>query len=270
MVRAHPGIGIVKDSKGFIYYTDLLHVWKIANGRKKIVVPNVHTHELHVDKADNLYGEGGYYDDKEKKFYHYLWRYGKNGRLDTVIGMREAYKQHNFSLARDKDGNEYYIKQFLINPDTNRIYQKPRGGKERIWASGNFKGVRWLHPQDDGSLLYVFNNALYRVKNKGEVQLVKNGLANDRPSFRLAGNNRMVWGTWQDKHGNIYVAVFSDGAVKKIDTKGNMITLYQSKRNWTPLHGVFDDQGRMYVLESSDKNEVRVTVAGPEGSKVIH
>jgi len=27
---AHPGIGIVKDSKGNIFYTDLKQVWKIS------------------------------------------------------------------------------------------------------------------------------------------------------------------------------------------------------------------------------------------------
>ena len=62
--QAHPGIGIVKDSKGSIYYTDLKQVWKITNGNKTVVVPNVHTHELYVDKNDDLYGEGGYYDEK--------------------------------------------------------------------------------------------------------------------------------------------------------------------------------------------------------------
>ncbi|MDP9229560.1 MAG: hypothetical protein M3O67_02675 [Bacteroidota bacterium] len=36
---AHPGIGIVKDSKGNIYYTDLKHVWKIStDGNRTVVV----------------------------------------------------------------------------------------------------------------------------------------------------------------------------------------------------------------------------------------
>ncbi len=65
---AHPGVGIVKDSKGNIYYTDLKQVWKIANGKKTVVVPNVHTHELYFDKNDNFYGEGGYYDARLKNF----------------------------------------------------------------------------------------------------------------------------------------------------------------------------------------------------------
>lgn len=54
--QAHPGVGIVKDSKGNIFYTDLKQVWKISNGIKAVVLPNVHTHELYIDKNDNLYG----------------------------------------------------------------------------------------------------------------------------------------------------------------------------------------------------------------------
>ena len=50
--HAHPGVGIVRDRAGNVYYTDLTHVWRIApNGRKAIVVRNVHTHELAMDAA---------------------------------------------------------------------------------------------------------------------------------------------------------------------------------------------------------------------------
>ena len=46
---AHPGIGIVKDSKGNIFYTDLKQVWKIDyNEKKTAVVNDVHTHELNL------------------------------------------------------------------------------------------------------------------------------------------------------------------------------------------------------------------------------
>ncbi|MEJ0031960.1 MAG: hypothetical protein WDO15_16965 [Bacteroidota bacterium] len=43
----HPGIGIVEDSRSNIFYTDLSKVWKVTpDGRKSIVVQDVHTHEL--------------------------------------------------------------------------------------------------------------------------------------------------------------------------------------------------------------------------------
>lgn len=264
---AHPGIGIVKDSKGNIFYTDLTHVWKISNGIKKIVVPDVHTHELYIDKNDNLYGEGGHYDSKTEKFYNYLWVHRPDGKTDTVLGMKEAYVHQDFSLARDKQGNEYYTKRFLVRPDTTHIFRKPPGGEETIFATGSFNGVTWLHPQDDGSLFYVSNNAIYRVDSLGNIRLEKENVGNRKPSFKFSGNSITIWGVWQDLAKNIYVAVFSDQAVKRIDPSGNMTDIYKSKGNWAPLHGVFDNDNKLWVLESSDKNDVRVTLAGTIAAK---
>ena len=63
---AHPGIGIVMDSKGNVYYTDLTQVFKIdINGKKTVVVKNVHTHELYIDKSDNLFGEHLWYGGEQ-------------------------------------------------------------------------------------------------------------------------------------------------------------------------------------------------------------
>ena len=259
--RAHPGIGIVKDSKGNIYYTDLKQVWKITNGNKTVLIPNVHTHELFIDKNDNLYGEGGDYDATANKFYHYLWVYRPNGQFDTVMGMKEAYVHQDFSLARDTYGNEYYSKQFLIRPDTTHIYRKTPSGNETIFATGSFKGVTWLHPQEDGSLLYISKNALYTVDSSGNIRLVKDNIANTKPSFKFSGNSITIWGVWKDNASNIYIAVFSDQIVKKIDVNGNMTVVYASKGEWAPLHGVFDNNNKLWVLESSDKNDVRVTLA---------
>jgi hypothetical protein len=260
--QAHPGVGIVKDSKGNIYYTDLHQVWKISKGKKTLVVPSVHTHELWIDQNDNLYGEGGYYDDKTVKFYHYLWVSRANGKIDTVIGMKEQFIHQDFSLAKDKKGNEYYIKRFLFpHTDTTRIYRKSPEGKETILASGNFKNVNWLHPQDDGSLFYVSNNAIYKVDTLGNIRLVKEHVGTTKPSFKFSGNNIAIWGIWQDNTKNIYAAFFSDKTVKKIDTAGNITDIYKSKGSWTPLHGVFDNDNKLWVLEGSDKNEMRVMLA---------
>jgi hypothetical protein len=261
LTLAHPGIGIVKDSKGNIYYTDLKQVWKISDGRTEVVVPGVHTHELYMDPNDNLFGEGGMYDPRKDKHYYFLWVYRANGTFDTLISLREAYIQQDFSLARDQHGNEYYIKQFLKNPDTNHIYRRTPDGKETTFARGNFKGVKWLHPQNDGTLLYTYGNDLYRATPSGNIILVKQGLANDTPSLKFSEMNKTTWGVWQDDQRNVYVAVFSDQAVKKIDSIGNMSVYYESKGNWTPLHGVFDNENKLWVLETSDKNDIRVSQA---------
>ena len=39
-ISAHPGIGIVKDSKGNIYYTDLKQVWRISSEGSKTAMLN--------------------------------------------------------------------------------------------------------------------------------------------------------------------------------------------------------------------------------------
>lgn len=259
---AHPGIGIVKNSKGEIYYTDLQQVWKIKGDQKTIAVPNVHTHELYIDEKDNLYGQHEYNPD-DTTFYHYLWVLRPNGQLDTIVDPRLAYQQVDFSLARDKRGNEYYTKQFLKQKDTAHIYIKTPDGKESIFARGTFKGVTWLHPQNDGSLLFVQHNHIYRAYPNGKVQTIAKNIAAAKPSFHFSGDSPTVWGVWQDAARNIYVAVFSDQVVKKIAPEGVVSNYYQSKGNWAPNHGVFDDEGQLWLLESSDKNEIRVIKASP-------
>jgi len=258
---AHPGIGIVKNSMGIIYYTDLHQVWKISNGTKSIAVPQVHTHELYIDAQDNLYGEHLYNNASGDTFYQYLWRLAPNGRLDTLLPAHEAYLQINFSLARDRHSNEYYTRRFLKRPNETHIYKKDSAGHETILARGNFKGVNWLHPQQDGSVLFVQNNTVYKVTPSGTLTTIAPNIGNAQPSFSFSGNNVMVWGVWQDAAANTYVAVFSDQAVKKVTPDGKISIYYQSKGNWAPLHGVFDNEGKLWVLESSDKNEIRAVQA---------
>ncbi|MEJ7913042.1 MAG: hypothetical protein WKF70_07800 [Chitinophagaceae bacterium] len=266
VVRAHPGVGIVKDTRGNVYYTDLQQVWKISNGTRKVVVPNVHSHELYISPNDDLYGENETYDDKANKFFHYLWVYHPNGQLDTLVGKKEAYIDQDFSLSRDDAGNEYYIKQFLVRPDTTHIFLKSGNGAESILASGKFKGITWLHPQAGGSLLYALNNAIYRVDTRGNVHLVKDSIGNTVSSFGFSRKSITIWGIWEDKEQNIYVAVFSDQTVKRIDKQGRLSNYYRSKGNWAPLHGVFDNDNKLWLMEGSDQNEVRVALANSHSS----
>lgn len=112
--RAHPGIGIVKDSKGNIYYTDLHQVWKInTSGHKSIAVQSVHTHELFMDAQDNLFGEHLWYNGENVDTWgHYVWKLNKEGRLDTLIQPSEGFLTQ-YSFVRDVAGNMYWAEQFI-------------------------------------------------------------------------------------------------------------------------------------------------------------
>jgi len=83
----HPGVGIVRNNQGTIFYTDLAHVWHLApDGTKSIAVSNVHTHELCLDAAGNLYGEHLWYEgDATRKWGHYVWRRSLDGKVEKII-----------------------------------------------------------------------------------------------------------------------------------------------------------------------------------------
>jgi hypothetical protein len=100
-VSAHPGIGIVMDSRGNVFYTDLKQVWKISpKGRKSIAAANVHTHELYIDANDNLYGEHLWYEgEATDKWGHYVWKLHADGKLEQVIPRREGFRAE-FFLSR--------------------------------------------------------------------------------------------------------------------------------------------------------------------------
>jgi hypothetical protein len=72
--QAHPGVGIVADSRGNVFFTDLKQVWKITpNGKQTVAVPSVHSHKLCLDPSGNLYGEHYWYDAKAEKWVRRVW-----------------------------------------------------------------------------------------------------------------------------------------------------------------------------------------------------
>ena len=101
--NAHPGVGIVEDSAGNIFYTDLAKVWRIAqDGTRSIAVPGVHTHELCLDAEDTLYGEHLWYEgDATKTWGHRVWKRTKDGVVRDVIPAREGFLT-DYSFVRDR------------------------------------------------------------------------------------------------------------------------------------------------------------------------
>lgn len=269
---AHPGIGIVQDSKGFVYYTDLRQVWKITpDGRRQAAVAQVHTHELYIDSNDNLYGEHLWYNgERENTWGHYVWRLSATGVLDTIRGPRAGFLE-GYSFVRDGRGNMYWVEQHRLS----RIQKKTPDGTITTLAKGWFKDIRWLHATPQGLLYFVAARDLYKVSPDGTVRRVANDITAQGAAFAGGGRAHALFGIWTDNAGNIYVANYSGRVVKRITPGGNIQNAVYSTVPWAPTGGLFDREGNLWLLEVSNTNEVRVRkmsatkLSVAEKSKVI-
>ena len=253
---AHPGIGIVQDSKGNIYYTDLEQVWKIAkNGSKSVAVKNVHTHELYIDAADNLFGEHLWYNGEKKDTWgHYIWCLKNNGSLDTVIKPTPGFLT-NYSFVRDKLGNMYWVERSAVS----QFKKKYPDGKIEIIAQGKFKDIRWMHATANGVVYFVDYHDLYKLSSNGKYVVIAKDIARQSAaSATLNSGRHSLFGIWTDKNNNIYIASYSGRVVKQISQTGEVKDLVYSIIPWGPTGGLFDEKGNLWVLEASVTNTVRV------------
>ena len=251
---AHPGIGIVKDSKGNIYYTDLSQVWKITpDGNKTTVVQHVHTHELYMDANDDLYGEHLWYNGESLDTWgHYAWCLRHTGKLDTIIKPTEGFLT-DYSFVRDSTGNMYWVQRFIVS----KFKKKTTDGQVITIAEGKFKNIRWMYARKDGTLYFIDLTDLYKLEN-GKFTLLAKDLHERTSIFEYSSLQHNVYGIWTDKNENIYVAVMGGQVVKKINSAGVVSNVIYTSGTWSPCGGIFDDNGDLWLMEGNALNEVRV------------
>lgn len=246
---AHPGIGIVRDSRGNLYYTDLKQVWKIApDGTKSVAVPGVHTHELYVDAEDNLFGEHLWYEgDATGRWGHRVWRLGADGTLADVIPARVGFRDDydDFHFVRDGRGAMYWADR----GEETAIRKRMPGGPVTTIARAPFRDVRWMTATADGTVFLVDRHDLVRVDPDGEVRTVVENLARRRRVFLFVRDSHAIMGLWTDAVGNVYAAVSSDGEVKRIDRAGRVRVVHRASPGWSPTGGLVAPNGDLVILE---------------------
>ena len=255
LISAHPGIGIVKDSQGNIFYTDLKQVWKITKeGKRTIAVPNVHTHELYIDANDNLFGEHLWYNGEQKNTWgHYLWSLKNDGPLIKLKDDTEGFPT-DYSFLRDEAGNMYWVERFKIS----RFKKKTPDGTITTIAEGKFKDIRWLHCSKDGTIYFIDLDQLYKLDTKGKVKLLAGELNENSTAFAMVGERHNAYGIWTDQLNNIYVALHGAQKVKKITPEGVQSSFLHSISPWSPTNGIFDDGGNLWLLEYTMTGQCRV------------
>lgn len=257
-VTAHPGTGIVKNSKGEIFYSDLARVWKVSPDEKtkKIVVPNVHTHELHIDKYDNLYGEHLWYEgEASDKWKHFVWKYDANGQFTKEMHDSDGFLS-NYSFNRDSAGNMYWIER---GKTESLFMRKAKNNVVEVMQTIKTTDVRWQFCRKDGTFYYIDDNDLYQIKNK-KVELLAENIDDKKVSATFSRPNHSIYGIWDDKIGNLYVALLEKREIRKVSLSGKATTIYKSPGSWSPTGGLVDEKGNLWVLENNAANQVRVVL----------
>lgn len=265
---ADPGIGIVRDRRGNIFYTDLKQVWKIApNGVKTVAVPNVHTHELCLDAEDNLYGEHLWYESTTvENWGHYVWKFTAAGNLEIVIPRSPGFRQ-NYSFVRDHRGNMYWVERGA----TTIIHQRAPNAAPREFVRTNaFRQVGRMIVGEDGDIYLLDDGDLRSISASGAVRTLARNLKERRGLELVFGDSHNLMGLWRDAAKNVYVAVAGGRMVKKIDASGAIQVVAHSVAPWYPTSGLCAPNGELWLLEYSDNNETRVRLLRADGSEKFY
>ena len=182
MLEAHPGIGIVMDSKGNVFYTDLNHVWTISTkGERSIALRDVHTHELYIDEADYLYGEHEWYEGElTDKWGNYVWRLSNDGVFEKIIPDVEGFLDNN-TLVRDHENNTYWVEK----SDEHDILKKQTlSGQNCFVTHHQFEDIRCMYFSKHDNNLYVVDHlTIKKVTPDGNVIIIADNLKEAKISF---------------------------------------------------------------------------------------
>jgi hypothetical protein len=247
---AHPGVGIVMDSRGNVFYTDLKHVWKISpDGKKSIAVSNVHTHELYIDAQDDLYGEHLWYEGEAiDKWGHRIWCLKADGTLLQIIAPREGFREdyRDFFFVRDRAGNMYWADHGEPTVIRKRV---PDGTIADLCKTHDFRDVRWMTASAGGSVYLTDDEDLRRISPDGTVSTLARDLKERSLFERIWGDQHNLMGLWLDAEENVYVAVLGARKVKKIFGDGRVEVVARSSLPWSPTGGFVAPNGDLWLLE---------------------
>jgi sugar lactone lactonase YvrE len=257
--EAHPGVGIVQDQSGSVFFTDLRQVWRItADGQMSVWVPDVHTHELCLDAEDNLYGEhvwgaaGGWR--------HRVWCKKRDGTLLDVIPARQGFPR-DYGFVRDGAGNLYWADR----SEKTSIKKRSPGGRITTHATAEFRVLQWMTATRDGTLFLIDGGDLRRVAPDGKVTTVVTRLSVHKPPPSDVAERNYHMGLWTDRDGSVYVAVSRERLVLRVEPHGKTKVVARSGESWSPSGGMIDSDGNLWLLEYDTANVVRARCIGRDG-----
>jgi hypothetical protein len=262
---AHPGVGIVMDSKGNVYYTDLTQIFKIdTHGKKSMVVHDVHSHELYVDSLDILYGEDVWYNgDVKKTWGYYVWKLS-NGKLEK--GAPSEGFNTEVSFVRDHWGNGYRADR---NEPCQRVIRRDAGGKETRLGDDCLANIRWMSVTTRGIIYLIDFHSLKKIDRNGRVVTIADNIPDKKWTQLFLSEQHYLSGISLDKGVNIFIADYSGRQVKKITQSGKVSIVAETSIPWSPSGQLIAPNGDFWLLECSITNAVRVERISADGTRTV-
>jgi hypothetical protein len=254
--RAHPGVGIVRDARGNIFYTDLVHVWRIApDGRKSIAVRDVHTHELAIDSAGNLYGEDSRYQGGDR-WRHRVWRRRADGRISDIVPWTEGFWRE-YGFVHDSAGGMYWVSC----PERRcTIRRRAANGSTSVVATPErfTQQINWIAAGPGRSLYVLDGRALRRLERDGRTITLVRDVGESPMGLRPDGN------------GGVYLAVYGARAIKRVSASGDVSIVARSSAPWGPSGIAVAPNGDRWILEYSTTNAARVRRVDTRGRATLY
>jgi hypothetical protein len=263
LASAHPGIGIVVDRDGSVFYTDLKQVWRVApDGTRSIAVPHVHTHELYLAANGDLFGEHVWYEgDATKRWGHRVWKRGLDGTIVDVIPPTVGFLE-DYSFVRDARGCMYWagdgerdagprltIRKRSPDGTVTTLAGGTSGRRDGVGAAAQFVDVRWIAASPDGTVVALDSGSIRRIGPDGTVTTLASGLDTAGWHWLTGEKCHHIMGLCADAKGDVFVAHTDGQRVLKIAPDGKVTTFARSTCGFAPTGVTVAPSGDVYVLE---------------------
>src|SRR5262245_52252744 len=258
-VSAHPGSGIVVDSQGNVFVSDINRgLLKFTADGKVTVVLQVAGHWLAVDTDKKFAGMDFQKSDHWPRWFKHRDPPGSELKLISDGGS---------PLVVHRDGNLYYVcnneemipgglQVARLSPDGNLALVAPTL-RARTKELGGLKG---LACGPDDSLYATTPGAVLKVNLDGTVKIVKQSIvAPDCDRYLLesapaeyerlqTGGAPFLNGITVSSSGDIYLAATGCRCVLKLDPQGRVSTVLKAESPWSPTGLTFHGDD-LYVAE---------------------
>ena len=253
---AHEGWGLVVDSAGRVYVTDIPSntIWRISpDGRIEAVGRHIHSHALSLGIDGAVYGTHVSLTEPVRS----VWRLDSSGRFADIIPATRGFALDLQSFLRAPDGTVYsasvyqhpapeggrelYLLRWSSSGVVDTIAGGPLGHADGTGSAARFEaidGMAWL---PDGAILVADGARLRRVGTDGQVKSLGEPLTQRRWDQDLLG-------VAVGPDGSLYAADFSGRVVQRVSIGGTVEPVYAPSAFWSPA-GVAATSDGIYVLE---------------------